>query len=125
MPNFRGVFFWKNVGFGFSILLLSIQKSFFSGCGVLDVVDVHIAVHDGIDGEGGDTLETEFGHDVLAVGDDGGKSDVQTVGNLLVDEPLYDERHHLYLTVGENLLLEHLRHGRKVASTMVGALLKH
>ena len=62
-------------------------------------------MHDGIDGEGGDTLHAELLHDVLAMGDDSGEADMQLVGNLLINITLYDERHDLYLTVGEDFLL--------------------
>ena len=62
-------------------------------------------MHDGIDGEGGDTLHTELLHDVFAMGDDSGEADMQLVGNLLINITLYDERHDLYLSVGEDFLL--------------------
>ena len=39
---------------------------------ILYVIDVNVAVGDGIDGQGGDAFETEFIHDILAMGDDGG-----------------------------------------------------
>ena len=58
---------------------------------MLYLVDVHVAVHHGIDGEGGDTLHTQFVHDVLAVGDDRGKSDIQFVGDLFVDVALHNQ----------------------------------
>ena len=58
---------------------------------LLDGVDVYIAVGDGVDGEGGDALEAQFIHDVFTVGDDGGETDVEFIGNLLVDKALDDE----------------------------------
>ena len=70
-----------------------------------DLIDIYVTVHNGIDGQGGDTLQTEFLHDVLAVGDDGGQSDVKPIGNFLVDIALHNERHDLNFAVGENLLL--------------------
>ena len=72
---------------------------------VLDLVDVDVAVHDGVDGKGADTLHAELLHDVLAVRNDCGETDVQTVGNLLVDESLHDERHDLNLAIREYLAL--------------------
>ena len=68
---------------------------------ISDFVDIHVAVHDGVDGEGGDALHAEFLHDVLTVGDNGRDPDIQFVGNLLVDVTLYDERHDFYLAVSE------------------------
>ena len=91
---------------------------------VLDLVDVDVAVHDGIDGKGADTLHAELLHDVLTMGNDGGQTDMQTVGNLFVDISLYDERHDLDLTVGENLALQHLGHGWQVFTAAVGMLLE-
>ena len=90
----------------------------------LNLVDVYVAVGDGVDGEGGDALEAELVHDVAAVGDDRGKTDVETVGNLLVDIALYDERHDFDFTVGENLALQYLGHGRQVLTTAVGVLME-
>ena len=78
---------------------------------------------DGVYGEGRHALETKLVHDVTTVSDDRAKTDVQKVGNLLVDVALYDERHDLNLTVGENFTLQHLRHGRHVLATAVGVLL--
>ena len=71
----------------------------------LNLVDIDVSVHDGIDGEGADALHTQLVHDVLAVGDDGCQTDVQAVGNLLVDESLHDERHDLNLAIREYLAL--------------------
>ena len=90
----------------------------------LYLVDIDVAVHDSIDGKGGDALQAEFLHDVLAMGDDCGQADVEFVGYLLVDESLYDQRHDFYLTVGENFLLEDIRHGRHVLAIFVGILFK-
>ena len=92
---------------------------------VLDLVDVDVAVHDGIDGKGADTLHAELLHDVLTMGNDGGQTDMQTVGNLFVDISLYDERHDLDLTVGENLTGEDVGHRREVLTMAVGMLLEH
>ena len=38
----------------------------------LNLIDVDVAMHHGIDGECRDTFHAEFIHDILAVGDDGG-----------------------------------------------------
>ena len=92
---------------------------------VLDLVDVDVAVHDGVDGKGADTLHAELLHDVLTMGNDGGQTDMQTVGNLFVDISLYDERHDLDLTVGENLTGEDVGHRREVLTMAVGMLLEH
>ena len=91
----------------------------------LDGVDVDVAVGDGVDGEGGDALEAEFVHDVFAVGDDGGEADVESVGDFFVDEALDDEGHDLDLAVGEDLLLEDLRHGGEVLAMAMGVLFEH
>ena len=92
---------------------------------VLDLVDVDVAVHDGIDGEGTDTLHAELLHDVLTMGNDGGQTDMQTVGNLFVDISLYDERHDLDLTVGEDFSLEGLGHLGEVLSMAMRMLFEH
>ena len=62
-----------------------------------DAVRLDVAVHHGIDGQGGYGVHVEFFHDVLAVGDDGGGADVQTVGDFLVGQPADDEDKHFYL----------------------------
>ena len=49
-------------------------------------VGIDVAVHHGIDCQSRYGLDTQFLHNVLAVGDDGGEADVQFVGNLLVDK---------------------------------------
>ena len=90
---------------------------------VLDLVDVDVAVHDGIDGKGADTLHAELLHDVLTMGNDGGQTDMQTVGNLFVDISLYDERHDLDLTVCEDLTADDVRHGRQILAFTVSPLL--
>ncbi len=89
---------------------------------VLNFIDVYIAVHNGVYGKGRNGLHAELVHDILAVGDYGGQADVQVVCNLLVDKSLYDERHDFNLTVGKNLLLQHLRHRRQIASATMGVL---
>ena len=81
-----------------------------------DFIDVNIAVHDGVDGQGGYALHSELIHDVLAMGDDRAEGNVQPVGNFFVDESLNDECHHLYFAVGENLLLQDLWHWGQVAA---------
>ena len=43
---------------------------------LLYTVDVYIAVGDGVDGQGGDALESELIHDVLAVGNDRRQADI-------------------------------------------------
>ena len=42
-------------------------------------------MHDRVDCKGGDTLESQLVHDVLAMGDDRGEANVQLLGDLLVD----------------------------------------
>ena len=81
-------------------------------------------MHNGIDGEGRDALETEFVHDVLSMCDNGGETDVKFLSNLFVDVTLYDERHNLDLAVGENFALQYLGHGRKMLATAVSMLLE-
>ena len=56
---------------------------------VLDLIDIHIPPHDGIDGQGRDALHTELLHDVLAMRDHRGQTNVQLVGNFLVDIALH------------------------------------
>ena len=90
-----------------------------------DFIDIDVAVHDGIDGEGADALHAQLVHDVLAVGDDGGQADVQAVGYFLVDISLHDERHDLDFAVGEYLLLQDLGHGGEVLPVAVGMLYQH
>jgi len=89
-----------------------------------DFVDVYVAVGDGIDGEGRDALHAQLLHDVLAVGDDGGEANVQTVGNLFVDVALHDEGHHLGLAAGEHRALKDLGHRGEVLALGMGVLLK-
>ena len=81
-------------------------------------------MHHSIDGEGRDTLHAQLVHDVLAMGDNGSQTDVQDVGNLLVGIALHDVRHHLYLTIGQNLLFQDLRHLGQVLALGMGMLLE-
>ena len=94
-------------------------------CGGLNLVDIYIPVHDGIDSQGGDALHAELLHDVLAMGDDRGQTNVQLVGNLLVDITLHDERQHFYLAVGEHLCPQGTGHRRQVLSTCMGLMTQH
>ena len=55
----------------------------------LYIIYGYITVHDSIDGELRHTLDREFVHDILAVCDHGGKTDVETVGYLLVYHAFY------------------------------------
>ena len=89
----------------------------------LDFVDVDVAVHDGVDGECGNTLHTQLFHDILAVGDDGGEADVQAVGNLFVDVSLYDECHHFDFPVGQDFVLQYTWNGWQMLALYVGMLL--
>ena len=92
---------------------------------LLYFIDIDITVHDGVDGQGTDALHAEFVHDILAVRDDRRQSDVQLIGDFLVDETLHDERHHLNLPVTEDLPFQNLRHGWHVLSMPVCVLLEH
>lgn len=67
----------------------------------LYAVCLDVAVHHGIDGQGGYGAHVEFFHDVLAVGDDGGGADAQSVGDFLVGQPADDEDKHFYLSGGK------------------------
>ena len=67
----------------------------------LNAVRFYIPVHYGIDGESGYRLNAEFLRNVLAVSDDGGETDVQFVGYLLVDESFGDEYQHFDLASRE------------------------
>ena len=91
----------------------------------LNFIYVNVAVGDGIDGQGGDALEAQFIHDVFTVGDDGGETDVEFIGNLLVDEALDYERHNFDFTVGEDFLLQGLGHWREVLTMTMGVLFEH
>ena len=82
-------------------------------------------MHDGVDGEGADALQTQLVHDVLAVSNDGSQTDVQSVGYLFIDISLNDERHDFDFTVRENLPLQRLGHGGEVATVTVGMMYKH
>ena len=53
----------------------------------LQCLAVHDAVGDGIERQGGDAACAEFHGEVLAVRDDGGKTDAEAVGNDFVDVP--------------------------------------
>ena len=57
----------------------------------LNLIDIHIPPHDGVYGQGGDTLHAELLHDVLVMGDDSRQTDVQLVGNFLVDIHLHNQ----------------------------------
>ena len=57
----------------------------------LNLIDVHIAVHDGIDGKGTDASHAEFVDNILAVADDCGETDVELVGYFLVDVALCNQ----------------------------------
>ena len=57
----------------------------------LNLIDVHIAVHDGIDGEGTDASHAEFFDNILAVADDRGETDVELVGYFLIDVALCNQ----------------------------------
>ena len=54
-------------------------------------------MHHGVDGKAGYRLDAKLLGDVLPVGDDGGQTDVQFVGNLFVDAAPGNEREHLNL----------------------------
>ena len=92
---------------------------------MLDFIDIYITVHHGIDSQGGDALHAELLHDVLAMGDDRGQTDVQLVSNLLVDIPLHDKRQHLNLTIGEYLCAQGTGQRRQVLSTGMGLMPQH
>ena len=62
-------------------------------------------MHHSIDGQSRYRLDAQFLHDILAVGDDGGQTDVQFVGNLFVDEPFGNERQHFYFAGGEVVVI--------------------
>ena len=49
----------------------------------LNLIDIHVAIHDGIDRESRHTLHAQFLGDVLTMSDHGGEGDVQPVGYLL------------------------------------------
>ena len=68
--------------------------------GTSNLVDVHISVHDSIDGERRDAPHAKLLHDIFPVGNDRGKTDVEAVGYLLVNQTLHNQSEHLYLTVG-------------------------
>ena len=87
-------------------------------------INVYVAMHDRVDCKGGDTFESQLVHDVLPMGDDRGEANVQLLGDLLVDVALHDERHHLYLAVGEDLAVDDVRHGRHVLPMPMSVLLK-
>lgn len=70
---------------------------------VSDFVDIHVSVHDCINGQCRYAFEAEFVHDILAVGDHCGQTDVETVGYFFVDETADDERHHFFFSFGETL----------------------
>ena len=75
-------------------------------------VDIHEPVHYSVDGEGGYSLYTQFLLNVLPVADDGGESDVQSVGNFLVHQSLGYQRQNLYLAAAEDIglcVMWHLR----------------
>ena len=75
-------------------------------------VDIHEPVHYSVDGEGGYSLYTEFLLNILPVADDGGESDVQSVGNFLVHQSLGYQRQNLYLAAAEDIglcVMWHLR----------------
>ena len=90
---------------------------------LLYFIDVDIAVHDGIDSEGGNTLHAKLFHNVLAVGDDCGEPDVQAIGNLFVDIASHDERHDLDFAVSKDLVLQNLWSGRQMLALPMGMLL--
>ncbi len=77
------------------------QQDFASDVSGLYPVGIDVAVHHGIDCQSRYGLDTQFLHNVLAVGDDGGEADVQFVGNLLVDKSFGDEHQHFYLAGGK------------------------
>ena len=51
----------------------------------------------------------EFFHDILAMCDNGCDTDVQSVGNFLIDESLGKEDGHFDLTGGKHTLMNHPR----------------
>ena len=55
----------------------------------------------GKDGQGGHTARPEFVGEVLAVGDDGGETDAQVLGYLLVESSLDDAREDFPFTWGQ------------------------
>ena len=66
-----------------------------------DAVGFDVAVHHGVDGQGGNGMDVEFLHDVLAVGDDGGGADIEAVGDFLVGQSAHDEDKHLDFPCGK------------------------
>ena len=71
----------------------------------LYAIDVYIAMHYGINGEGSDTFHAQFFLYFLAMSDDGGESDAQLVGYFLVDFALCYQCQHLTFTVGKYLFV--------------------
>lgn len=59
------------------------------------------SVGHGKDGQGGHTARPEFVGEVLAVGDDGGETDAQVLGYLLVELSLDDTRENFPFTWGQ------------------------
>ena len=82
----------------------------------LYLINIDIAVHNGVNRQRRHAPHAEFVHDVFAVRDDGRQTDVQLLCNFLVDQPLYDQRQYFDLPVAQNLVLQHLRQLWKIPS---------
>ena len=91
----------------------------------LNLIDVNVTVHDCIDSKCRHTLETEFIGDVLSMGDNRRKTDIQFIGDFLVYIAPDDQGEHLYLPVAEYPALKDGWHRWQVASTAVAHLHYH
>ena len=91
----------------------------------LNFVDIDIPMHHGIYCKCRHTLHTQLFHDILAVRDNSGQSDVELVGNFLVNIPLHNKRQHLDLPAGQFLDRERLGHIRQVPTLSMGMLFEH
>ena len=65
--------------------------------GALQFLHADQSAHDNVYDDVGQGTGLEFLHDVLAVGDGGGETDVELVGHFLVDEALGQQDGHLSL----------------------------
>lgn len=82
-------------------------------------------MRDSIDSKGRYASRIKFVHDVLAMGDDCGQTNMQLVGNLLVDIPLNNQYQNFYLPIGKYSGITGRNIHRQVASARMGMLLQH
>ena len=89
----------------------------------LNFVDVHITVHDGVDGESTDAFHAELLGDIFSVADDRCKANVKLAANFFVDEALCNECKYFDFAVGEQFRFERFGHFGQIPSAGMSILL--